>query len=520
MIGTTRGVVGLAVVAAGLGAALVATRPTPASTSRQLWPGFEPAAVERITITRADAPPLILRRGDAGWQVEAPAPGPVLPRVVPDLLEAFAGATWQRAVPSTAPAPDSVVLDLGVGAPWTIGPAEAGGLRRVARGGQAWLVDGWIAATADLRLADVRRRRAFPVELADAPSIEVHGAAGELVALDGARALVTPDGAIALDDVPRAALLAALAGVEAVDFPVGPPTPGAELVISVGPATAPLQLGLAPAGTAGCGGGQRRASSSIGELCVTDAVVAAVGAAIAPLQAPGSAWRRRALISAEPGVAEVVLPSGVALQQRGAAFRVVAAAALPADDDAARGVLALLTTARAAAPVPLPVRAPDATARVTERDGRVTTLQLWRAEALVARAGEPLADQLTVADLQRLDATLGSLRERVLWVDDPEAITGVSRGGRAVPLTAPVRAALAQPTAVTRGLSRPAGPPTATITIDVAAPPLVGAPARQHVLTLWTRGDGCVVELADPEQGPTARDVAQLAPATCAALRP
>jgi hypothetical protein len=405
------------------------------STARPLVPGLEADAVVRLVVRGPDSA-VELARGDGGWAVIAPAPGPADGPAVADLLSALAVARWDRVVRD----PDSAAT--GLASPRrSLEVTTATRTTRIAVGaavtatGQVWvrvddgpplLVPGWVATAVDRDLGALRQQRLAPVAPAEVTAVELHGPGLDLV-LSGAPLAIRGEGWTARAAPERvSALLAAITGLAAVAFPPADAVPGPDgLAVRVLGGAAPVEL--VERGT--CEGGRVRVDGSAGAACVEAAAWQAIRDAASG--AGSAAW-----IDPRPaaGAVSVALArTGVTLRRQGGVFTVEAAGeTAPADPDAGSRLLAAL-----AAPGRV-VAAPaggDVVATAVDAAGATTVLHAAGPSRL-RRDREPFALVVDAAVLAALAADAGALRSRQLVSAEATALVRlvVTRGGRSATL--------------------------------------------------------------------------------------
>jgi len=432
--GVTASRLGLAILTAlavVLGLILALDRPPAVvAASRRLLPDFDPARVTHLRFARADRT-VTLERGDGGWRVIAPSPGPADPAVVDDVLGALelASATrWiDRADADRAGAhlePPRVRIDadgwaLAIGAPSgeeLVWAARAGDRR-------AALVEAWVARALDRDVGALRARAVVPVAsptgielhsdveivLSGAP-LRAHIAAGVLrLAPERAAALVDALTALRFDHLPEAApatdaigTLRVLGGDAPIDVELHGPCPGDASMLLL-------------AGSRGSGCVARAA---------WDAVVAA---ARAIAERPLEACDPRPLLAAP--VTRLAFSDGTTLDARGGDWSISRGTV---DDQAAADLLAALTapgTVRAAAAAPA---TPVLT--VTYADGTVDELAL--SDDAVRRGDEPCAIAIPHALAQRLTRGAAALADRTLIDEDPYLLRTITVDGRVITMGA------------------------------------------------------------------------------------
>jgi hypothetical protein len=207
-----RGLIGLAVVAAALGALLLvdarhgpsAGRDRPGARER-LLPAFDRKTVQRVTIRRRGAEPFVLLHAPSpaapapapAWRVELPHTPPADDAAIEDLLAAADLAESDRTADISAEAaglqPPAIEVDIEAGGralAAQLGKADAAGQGVYARGGAGGpirVVSRRLLELADREPAAFRDRRLFPVDPTAVTSIAWLDAsgAGELDSVEG-----------------------------------------------------------------------------------------------------------------------------------------------------------------------------------------------------------------------------------------------------------------------------------------------------------------------------------------------
>jgi hypothetical protein len=539
---------GLAVLTAiAVALALVvalAPAPTAMATTRPLIPGLTVDAVDRLALRRAGGA-VELARHDGAWVVTAPAPGPADGAAVADLVSALAVARWDRIVRD----PDSAAT--GLAAPrLTVEVGAAGRTTRLEVGaalaatGQVWVrVDGgpplltpsWLATALDRDLGALRQQRLAPVAAAAVTGVEIHGPGLDLV-LAGEPLAVRGDGwtARAAPDRTRA-LLAAITGLVAVDYPLDAAASGPVDAAAPGPVDAAgLSVRLLGGGApvelverGACASGRVRVDGSAGPACVEAAAWRAVADAAAG--AGTAAWIDPRPVAAPAQL--TLLRTGVALRRQGGTVTVVAdGREAPADPDAAARVLAALAAPGRVVASSAGAGTPVAT--VEEAGGATVTLSAT-GPATLCRDREPFALVVDAAAIAALATDARALRSRQLISDEPTALArlAISRGGRtrsvergavvgewtpsgaiaAAALDA-AAAALADLRALHFATAAEVGATDLRLEASFDPAPVAGAVAAHHVVELGGgRGAGCAARV-DGEP-------VVLEPAACRALR-
>lgn len=451
------------------------------------------------------------RHGAAGWIVHAggTAPAPADPDAVAEVLAALRGARWHRSgAPSRVRATLAVVSSSGRR---TIGigePLPGTDQHWLVAGDRGVVVDPWVVRALDrdplslriarplaevraapsfaindspgrapLRLAGRPRRLIEPIQLAVAPDLvdELERALAEITIVrlpdaTGRRPDVTdrlPDGAAGL------AITAELAGgsVRAV---IGGSCPGAPELIAL--------------------------SATTGDGCIEAAAGQAVRRAADRLRQPPAALAERRPVPLVPE--RVVLADGATVTT--SPPRLDGAAGDPAR--IAELVAALTAPAEVVAP---PGRPAARQLVASDRAGATVTLDVF-ADRVVARPGEPVALRLAPEAWQVVTRPSRTLRELVLWVEEPTTITELAidgvryRRGQVIgawtrspagPVNLAAVEALVEALAAPRahGFAEPF-PPAHRVTIAVTPP--VGRPS-EHSLELGApRATGCPARVA------------------------
>jgi hypothetical protein len=527
---------GLAVLTAiAVALALVvalAPAPTAMATRRALIAGLAADGVERLAVRRAGGAVELARQGGA-WVVTAPSPGPADGAAVADLLSALAVARWDRIVrapdiATTGLATPRVTVEVGVGARTArleVGAAVAATAQVWVRvdGGPAMLAPSWLATALDRDLASLRQQRLAPVAPVAVTGVEIHGPGLDLV-LAGDPLAVRGDGWTARAAPERTrALLAAITGLVAADFPAADAAAGPDGV-SVRVLGAGAIVELVERGA--CPGGRIRVDGSAGPACVE----AAAWRAIADAAGGGAtaAWIDPRPVAAPAEL--TLLRTGVALERRGGAFTVVAGdRESPADADAAARLLAALAAPGRVVAAPVTGGTRVATAR--DGAGTIVTLHAIGA-ATLRRDREPFALVVDAAAMAALATDARALRSRQLVSEEATALSRlvITRGGRtttvergavvgewtgAGAIPGPTIDAAAATLADLRAERFTAAAGAADLRLEATfeAAPVVGAAPGRHVVELVGAGagSGCAARV-DGEP-------VVLEPAACRALR-
>lgn len=485
----------------GLGAAELPPSP-------HLW-ARRPDSVQSIRWLRDGRPRMAAQRDGAGWSATpagAARPLPAKARVLDDLLDVLAGASWHRRAPvARAGAVRELVVVTSAGGEQSIGLGQALGEQRwIVLGDRALLVDGWVTRVLEKAPEELLDLAPLP-DAARATVLEIHrsGAApwksDALVLQGGAR--VSPSRARLDEAVVRALgerlgalafapeLAAAAAADEAGEA-------GAEagalwsLRLAGGPSGEATLVGLGPC----AGGGARVVSSRLGGGCLRAQELSALAELIDRAASP-AAVDARPLAAALDEVEEWTVttraspPETYALVRRGHQWS-AGAGQVDVEAAAVEQVLAVLTSPWGLSEG-LPSSPPISSLTARRRDGATVSLSVYGGpRPVVVRDGEPrsltapVPLELAPRQLARAFASL------TVWALEPTDIARVRLGGEELKrgavigewwaggaLIAPARAAaleelLAQLSAVRLLERRPA--------LDGTAPS-----ARLRCLTLW-----------------------------------
>lgn len=410
MIATRRGLAILAGVAALLLAILLVAGPRDHGTlDRSLVPGVDPAKVSELELTRGTWSAHVVRDGER-WRVEQP-PGTADPAAIDAIFTALRGGRWHRRAAASVAGPERARLRVDGTTLAVHAELPGAGQTWLVRGGEALLVDSWVATALAPEPLELRVRH--PLDCAGASTIVAHTADGVL-RIEGTR-MVEPR-ALWLDDRALSVLGEACAGVEIVALggQRGDATPG--LSIEAG-ATKLVEVGT-------CDGGRVLVETSSGSGCVEAAALAALRDALHAMVASSETVIDLRPLPIDPF--ELTLADGSVLELAGTPRLAAGSDIIDADRDRVRELLAALG-ARGLSAEPRPRTAPTATIVATGRDRTEVRLELW--DHAIGRAGEPAVIRIADPAWQVITRPAFALRDATRWREDATTISSVTLDG-------------------------------------------------------------------------------------------
>jgi hypothetical protein len=457
--------------------------------------------------------------GDAdGWTVRTPSRGPADTHAVEDILASLRGARWQRRVAAElvpGHARFALVVD---GRRLDIGTDVPGAGTWIHEGDVAYLFDTWVATALDRSALDLRVRGVIASPRAAITGIDLTGGGSTLSVAGTPLAVVTPVGAVRLDEGIALSILESLTELRVVALPPDADRPPAQatLVVTANarPETVTTHGPCAEPETV------RVRSDAAGDACVADDAWLRIA-----LRLAGAQQMLVEVAEARPAPGPyraAVLASGARLRWRGATAEVAVAGdadawALADAESVARVVDAL---GEAGEPYLLPVPRPAARGTVTvDTTSGAVTLELVGADT-VAPAGSPVGIRVAADQRVALALDTDALRDRVLWRTEPSLVVRVTvidgAARRDLDPTDTRFAAVAEAFAEPRAL-RFLGPPPAArptdrvLELEVAPAPVAGATAEVFRLVLGGKtAGGC--------RAATATDAVVLPPEACAVI--